>query len=133
MKGSRTAQAASGFGSKQIIVLAPPFRHAHFSHIYIVFEIYTSKNFHFTSETIAEIMASHAVGHQTKKIMDLIGVSCTSVKKWVSLKLKLTMILPHTSISLGAKKILKNGKLADAVVKREQREKNSYHSKKKKR
>ena len=66
------------------------------------------KNTHFTSETNAQIVALHAVGHQTMKIMDLAGVTCTSVKKFSeeSSKLKVAMILPHSSIGLDASKRL---------------------------
>ena len=37
------------------------------------------KNTHFPSETIVQIVALHGVSHQTKEIMDLKGVSHTSV------------------------------------------------------
>ena len=38
------------------------------------------KNTHFTSETIAQIMTPHAVGQQTKEIMDLVGEELVKVK-----------------------------------------------------
>ena len=37
-------------------------------------------NNHFTSETIAQIVALHAVGHQTKEIMDLMGQNINEKK-----------------------------------------------------
>ena len=50
--------------------------------------------------TIAQIVALHAVGHQTKEIMD------STEEVGERLKLKAAMILPHTSIGLNATKRL---------------------------
>ena len=75
------------------------------------------KNIHFMSETIAQIVALNALGYQTKELMDLIDVSCTSMKHWVrGLKAKGsndTSTYKHRSGH--SKKI---SKIADMIVRR---------------
>ena len=50
-----------------------------FLHNFIVFEVNMDKNTDFTFETVAQIKPLHAVGHEIKEIMDLIGVNHISV------------------------------------------------------
>ncbi|MPC51136.1 hypothetical protein E2C01_044976 [Portunus trituberculatus] len=43
------------------------------------------KNKYLSQETIAQIIALHKAGHQTKEIIELVGVGKTSVCKWVAI------------------------------------------------
>ena len=63
----------------QLDSLAPQAGEPLFPQFYGVSEVNMGKNTNFTYETIPQIVQLHAVDHHTKEIMDLIGVSHTSV------------------------------------------------------